>query len=175
MKKKYFALLLLTIFSSFVSGQSAESDAKTQQEIGKLKFLEGEWIGSGWVYGSDSIKQTFNQTENISIKLNQTLILIESKGILDRKISHEALAVISYDIEKKHFNFRSYMTNGMSGVFKAELIENTLYWYPDEATRFSVCLNKKGHCCSKGEIKRGEHWKPFFDMTLYRKDRYLLF
>ena len=89
--------------------------------------MVGKWKGSGWIIGRDRQKQSFEQTEDVQFKLDHTAILIEGLGKSNGQVTHDALAVISYDKQEKHYNFHSYMSNGRSGSFKAELIENKLY------------------------------------------------
>ena len=81
-----------------------------------------------------------------------------------------SLAVISYDKQEKHYNFQSYMSNGMSGSFKAELIENKLYWHPADNIRYIIYINDAGQWCETGEMNRNEQWFQFFEMTLDQEE-----
>jgi len=98
------------------------------------------------------------------------VILIEGLGKTDEKITHNALAVISYDKLEKHYNFQSYMTDGRNGSFKAELIENKLYWYPVDNFRYIIYINDEGQWYETGEMNRNDQWFQFFEMTLNKED-----
>ena len=93
--------LLLFVFSLLYfpvsNGQMLETDSTSQAEVSKLEFMVGKWKGSGWIIGRYRQKQSFEQTEDIQFKLDKTVILIEGLGMTDGKITHNALAVISYD------------------------------------------------------------------------------
>ena len=169
MKTIKLSILLLLFSSSFTFAQSSETDTLLQAELSKLKFMEGQWEGHGWMYDQTGTRHEFTQTEDIQFKVDSTTLLIEGIGKSDGKIVHNAMAIISYDKEKGHYNFHSYMANGMSGDFKAELIEDKLYWYPIDFIRYIIFLNDQGQWYEKGEIKRGESWMQFFEMTLNKK------
>ena len=65
--------------------------------------------------------------------------------------------------------FRSYMQNGQSGDFPAELIDGKLSWYPNPNVRYIIWTNEKDQWYETGEFKRGEEWMQFFEMTLDRE------
>jgi len=65
----------------------------------------------------------------LSLLIFSLLSLSVSRGQM-LETDSTSQAEISYDKQEKHYNFQSYMSNGMSGSFMAELIENKLYWYP---------------------------------------------
>ncbi len=169
MKKNNLTILLMMLFSAMALGQSTETDLQLQSELNKLSFMEGRWEGSGWTYGRDGVKHTFEQTENIQFKVDGTTLLIEGIGKANGEIIHNALAIISYNKEKEHYNFYSYMANGMSGDFKAGLIDGKLYWYPTDFIRYIIFLNEQGQWHEKGEMNRGGNWLQFFEMTLNKK------
>ncbi len=166
MKKNILIITVLSIISTLAFGQSKETDAMLQAELKKLSFMDGTWEGNGWMYGRDGIRHEFEQTENIQFKVDGTTLLIEGLGKTDGKIIHNALAIISYDKEKSHYNFRSYLANGMSGDFKAELIDGKLFWYPTDFIRYIIYLNETGQWYEKGEMNREGKWMQFFEMTL---------
>ncbi len=169
MNKTKLIILVFTFITTITFGQSTITDLTMQTELNKLKFMEGRWEGNGWMYGRDGFKSEFIQTENIQFKVDNTLLYIEGLGKSDGKIVHNALAIISFDKEKGHYNFRSYMANGMNGDFKAELIDGKLYWYPTDFIRYIIYLNKNNQWYEKGEMNRGGNWMQFFEMTLDRK------
>jgi len=54
----------------------------------------------------------------------------------------------------------------MNAEFKAEIIGNKLYWYPNENVRYIIWKNEKEQWYEKGEYKRENSWNQFFEMTL---------
>jgi len=156
-------VLLLTTTSY---AQEAEADKEAQEAISKLAFIVGNWSGNGWIMGRDGKRHTFNQTENISFKLDKTAVLIEGLGKDKEKIVHNAMAVVTFNKADKTYNFRSYLSSGREGVYKAELIGEKFYWYPMENMRYIIYLNDKGQWHEIGEMKREKEWFKFFEMTL---------
>jgi hypothetical protein len=175
MKKGNFVILILSLITLTTFAQSTETDAKLQSELKKLSFMEGKWEGNGWMIGRDGVRSEFTQTENIQFKLDNTLLYIEGLGKSDGKVVHDALAIISFDKEKGHYNFRSYLANGMSGDFMAELIDGKLYWHPTDFIRYIIYLNKNDQWHEKGEINRDGNWIQFFEMTLNKKQLIFVF
>jgi hypothetical protein len=147
-----------------------ETDSVSQAEISKLEFMVGKWKGAGWIIGRDQQRSSFEQTEDIQFKLDDTAILIEGLGISNGRVTHNALAVISFNKLENHYNFQSYMSNGMSGSFKAELIENKLYWYPVDNIRYIIYINDEGQWYETGEMNRNDQWFQFFEMTLDQEE-----
>lgn len=109
------------------------------------------------------------QTETISFKIDSTAILIEGLGTSNGKVVHNAMAILSYNKADNNYTFHSYLANGREGKFKAELIDSKLYWYPMDNMRYIIFLNEYGQWYETGEMKRGEDWFQFFEMTLDRQ------
>lgn len=130
--------------------------------------MVGNWKGKGWIMGKNG-KSEFDQTEKIEFKLDSTAILIEGKGISNDKVVHNALAILTYNKSKDNYSFRSYLQSGMNAEFKAEIIDNKLYWYPNENVRYIIWLNENDQWYEKGEYKKEGNWNQFFEMTLDRE------
>jgi len=166
MKPKFISALILIFLSMGICAQELIPDSTSQAELAKIQFMEGKWKGSGWTLGRDGLKHEFEQTENVRMKLDATIMLIEGLGISKGVVSHNALAVISFNKEKGHYNFQSWLSNGRGGVFKGEVKDNTFYWYPNEYIRYIIYINDNGQWYEKGEMNRGGNWTQFFEMTL---------
>ena len=152
--------------ASIANAQDLEIDREAQKAISQLEFIVGDWKGTGWMMGRDRQKHSFSQTEQIKFKLDSTAILIEGLGKSNEKITHNAMAIVTYNKIEKNYNFRSYLSTGRSGDFKAELIDGKFYWYPNENMRYIIYLNDKGKWYETGEMKRENEWFQFFEMTL---------
>ncbi|WP_034257658.1 hypothetical protein [Altibacter lentus] len=156
-------LALLVTITSFA--QNSKTDSISKAKIKTLDFMVGNWKGTGWIMGRDG-KSEFAQTEKIEFKLDSTAILIEGKGTSNGKVIHNALAVLTYNKEADHFSFRSYLPSGMNAEFKAEVIDDKLYWYPNENVRYIIWQNDAGQWYERGEFNKNENWSQFFEMTL---------
>ncbi|MBK9175260.1 MAG: hypothetical protein IPM46_02755 [Flavobacteriales bacterium] len=149
--------------------QDLGTDKENQAAVRKLAFIVGDWKGEGWMMGPDGQRHAFTQTETIRFKLDSTVIYIEGLGTSEGRITHNAMAIISNNKRDGHYTFRSYLANGREGAFKAELLGDKLYWYPKDDLRYIIHLNEKGQWYETGEMKRGEQWFQFFEMTLDRQ------
>jgi hypothetical protein len=166
MKKILLSSLLILTFGYIGQAQMPTVDVELQQEMAKLEFMIGQWEGSGWTMGPDMQRHTFDQTENIQFKIAGTAILIEGLGTTEGTVSHNAMAVITYSKEKQHYLFRSFLFDGRSGEYKAELIDGKFHWYLNDEMRYIIHQNEKGQWYEIGQINRNGNWYPFFEMTL---------
>ena len=166
--KTILTIVLTTFLVSQSFSQSYETDSISKSKITELGFIVGNWKGKGWMVGQGG-KSEFEQTEKIQFKLDSTAILIEGIGKTNGKIVHNALAILTYNKKDQNYSFISYLQNGQNAVFKAEFIDNKLYWYPSENVRYIIWLNENGQWYEKGEFKREENWNQFFETTLDRE------
>lgn len=163
---KYSLFLLLITVSTTLSAQNFEPDKTIQEKAGQLSFLEGNWRGKGWMMMRDGKKHTFDQTEKVQFKLDRTLVLIEGNGTAEGRTIHLALAVVTWNKADSRYNFRSWLPTGQGNEFKAEIKDGKFYWYPNESMQYIIWLNEKGQWAEIGEMKRGDEWVRFFEMTL---------
>lgn len=161
--------IICLVFTLGSHGQSLSTDSISQKEVGKLAFIVGEWEGEGWKMERDGKKHTFTQSENIQFKLDGTALLIEGLGKDKGQIIHNALAIITYNKAENNYSFNSFLSSGLGGSFKAELLDGKLYWYPNEYVRYIISLNDKGQWYETGEMNRQDNWFQFFEMTLNKK------
>lgn len=166
--KIYLTITLTFLISIMGFSQTSETDSISKAKIKELAFMVGNWKGTGWMMGRNG-KSEFEQTEKIEFKLDSTAVLIEGKGMSKGKVVHNALAILTYNKIENNYIFRSYLPSGMNAEFKAEIIENKLYWYPNDNVRYVIWQNDKGQWYEKGEYKRESTWSQFFEMTLDRE------
>jgi hypothetical protein len=169
MRTLNLTLLICLFFSLPAFSQMPDVDKEGQKAIAKLAYLVGDWEGTGWMMIQDGSKHTFNQYEKIQLKLDGTALLIEGRGFADGKLIHDAMAVLTYNKEEAHYNLSSFLFTGRQGKFKAEIIGEKLFWYPNENIRYIIYLNEKGQWYETGEMRRGEGWFQFIEMTLNKK------
>ena len=168
MKKGILIFAISILFAGQLFSQSFATDSISKTEISKLEFIIGNWKGEGWIMGRDRGKSEFDQTEKIQFKLDSTAILIEGLGKSNGMITHNAMAIISYNKKDKNYTFQSYLQNGRKGEFKGELNDNKFYWYPNENMRYIIWINENGQWYETGEFNRDGKWLQFFEMTLDR-------
>ena len=166
MKKLTVMLLLALVYGVQAKAQPKQTDSVAKAEMAKISFIAGKWAGKGWMYVQGGSKETFEQTENVQIKLDGTVLLVEGLGKAGGKVVHNALAIISWNKDKQQYNFRSYLATGREGMFAAELKGDTFYWYPNQNMRYIIKLNEKGQWFETGEMNREGKWMKFFEMTL---------
>ncbi|MFC2129487.1 hypothetical protein ACFLQX_01770 [Bacteroidota bacterium] len=162
--RSLISIFILVVTS--VNAQNTGTDSVSKAEVSKLSMMEGQWAGSGWMIQRDGQRHEFTQTENAQFKLDNTLLLVEGKGKIEGEIIHQALACISYNKEEGNYHFTSWLPNGQTGNFKAELIEGKFYWYPNDYVRNIFDLNENGQWHEIGEKNRGGNWVQYFEMTL---------
>lgn len=167
--KKITITLFFLIGSLVTMAQQHGNNDEAKAEMQKLRFLEGQWEGSGWIMGQDRNKMSFTQQENIQFKLDDTALLIEGKGKNNGIVMHDALAIIIFDNESKAYKFNSFLSDGRNGSYKAEIIGDKLYWYPADYIRYIIEINKDNQWYEIGEINKEGNWYQFFEMTLNKK------
>jgi hypothetical protein len=167
---KAIMLAISCLFVSYATlAQSFETDQQAKEQISKLAFMTGHWEGTGWMMGQDRQKHHFTQTEDIQFKLDQTALLIEGKGTSEGKVIHNALAIVTFNKKDNNYTFQSHLATGRGGEFRAELVDNKFYWYPNANLRYIIYLNDKGQWYETGEMNTGTTWFQFFEMTLTKK------
>jgi hypothetical protein len=176
MKSRLIIFAIAVVFG-FLKSASAQAPSPTAQleEMKKINFLVGEWRGEGWIQLGPNQRETFKQSETVQSKLNGLIIIVEGLGKSnDGKdhIIHNALAVISYDVQKKNYRFSAYRANGQAIDAEAKITDGALEWgFKDQrgTTRFTIKLNEKGAWYEVGDFSPdGKTWYRFFEMTLAR-------
>lgn len=166
MKRLALFILCAPLMFQFLKAQEIQTDPVLKTEMSKLDFMEGTWKGEGWMYGQDGQRHEFEQSESVQFKLDHTLLLIEGHGLAQGQVVHNALAAVTYDKELEEYAFVSWLANGLSGKYTAKLIGDKFHWYPNAYSRYTLLINEQGQWYETGEMKRGEQWVQFFEMTL---------
>ncbi|MEB2786044.1 hypothetical protein [Algoriphagus persicinus] len=162
-------IICLICLPLFTKAQNFDTNIEAQKAVLKVEFLVGEWEGSGWMMNQSREKMTFEHTEKVSLKLNGTALLIEGQGLSEGRIVHNALAIVTMASSGGKYNFNSFLQSNQQGKFKAELIDDVLYWYPAENVRYVLTVNVQGQWNEIGEANSGGTWYQFFEMTLNKK------
>ncbi len=176
MNLRRLLVLLLLVPASVAHGQdrySPEALLGPQREaMKKLAYMDGVWRGPAWTILPNGKKHDITQTERIGPFLDGTLKVIEGRGYEpDGKVTFNAMGIISYDLEKKHFTMRSY-AQGYSGDFVLNLNDTGYFWEvpagPGMTIRYTATV-KDGAWKEVGDrIAKGKEPVRFFEMELKR-------
>lgn len=176
----FVSMIAFLAINTYGQNSSPDSVKAKIESISKLAFMEGTWIGDGWIMmGRD--KKEFVQTETITSKVNNTVLVIEGIGLSkdttssERQVIHDAFGVISYDKDKNGVMMTSFATTG--GKTETELIligEKRLQWqFTAEnggTVRFTEDFSKGGEWLEVGEFSYAPgQWYKFFEMKLIRQ------
>lgn len=173
-------IILSAIFCSVlcVSFASGQVDKEAQQkmveaqraEMKKLDAMIGQWKGSGWIEQGKG-KETFTGTENIQRKLDGLAILVEGRFVDKQNVViHETLAVLSYNLTAKDYDFNTFLINGRKGAYKLKAEPDGWIWgitFPGGEIRYHIKLTSDTwHETGEMSMDEGKTWRQFFEMTL---------
>lgn len=178
MNKKLLMVMQIGLFTALLAGSAlaqAPSPDVQLAEMKKLNFLVGEWRGEGWAMIGQGSREAAKQTETVQSKLGGLVLVVDGLGkSTDGKdrIVHHALAVISYDTQKKNYRVSTYQANGLAIEAEAKVGVNTLEWgFKTERgnVRFTIKLTEKGEWHEVGDFSPdGKSWFKFMEMTLQK-------
>src|SRR5262245_14500107 len=99
----------------------------------KLDVWIGQWKGKGWAMVGPGQRREFEVNETVEKKVDGLVLLVQglgtSKDDSGKEITaHNALAVVSYDPEKKQYRFRHYTMQGGSGEDELKPVEGGFEW-----------------------------------------------
>ncbi len=168
--------LLLSVFLFVVIKTSAQDYSLKNEQVEamkKLEFLTGDWEGKGWVSMRPEQSEKFIQTEKVRFKTDGTSLLIEGLGKdpQSNTITHDAIAIVYYDVREKKYKFNSHVMQGYHGTYDALVKQDTFIWKienPYAGTMvYTITLNENGQWFEIGERTKGdEEAVQFFEMTL---------
>ena len=176
-------LLILALQAAPVHAQDAAElrlDAQ-HQAIEALRFLEGHWLGEGWMQRGPN-RETFVSEETVSVELGGLLLLIEGRHVEADSLAdvpdvvHHAMAMVTYEPDEAQYHFRTYTKAGRGGNFTGSVpAPNTFVWTmeaPGRTIRYTITLDDHGRWSELGEMSGdgGSTWMPFFGMTLERSE-----
>ncbi len=146
----------------------------------KLDYLAGKWKGDATVIRGPKDTRIVKQTENVQIKLDGTVLLVEGvgRGKLPGKdeegIVFQALGVMSYDTEAKKYKLKAYRNEGQSVDADMTVTEKGFIWGFKEPKsgveiRYTMTLTPKDEWHEIGEYSLdGKTWTKSIEMTLTR-------
>jgi hypothetical protein len=167
---KRMMMVLVVLFSA--------TFAYGADEMGKLDWLVGEWKGEASARTGPGKPQSIVQTEKVTPRAGGKVLLVEGLGRTKLPdgtagdVVHDAIALISWDAEKKTYRFIGHVAQQESVDTTLDMTgPNTLVWgmaTPQGGkVRFTIRLTEKGEWNEVGEFSPdGTKWMKFLDMTL---------
>ncbi len=175
------ALALLSLMGAMRAvAQEPAGILAQRQAIQKLDAWVGEWTGAGWASGREGQRHEFTITETVQRKIGGAILLVEGLGTSKNEatgedmVTHDALAVLSYDDKVNCYRWRAHDNRGQSIDTQPKVAEGTMEWTlrNEEAAmsmRFTIKIaGDQWH--EIGELSRdGKTWNTFMEMSLRRK------
>ena len=169
--KMLVALTLLFPLTAHAQDFAETTAAKQKEMLAKLSKMDGMWRGSAWHLGPDGARHEITQTERVGPLLDGTIKLIEGRGYdTNGKTQFNALAVLTWDNQKKNFVMRSY-TKGRMGDFDFKLTDDGFRWeiIAGPATiRYTATLGENSWKEVGERVIQGQKPMKIFEMNLKR-------
>ena len=176
-RASHIALLaLMVVLAPSSWSQAPESPAvlmaKQREAMAQLSFMDGAWRGSAWNVDPTGKRHEVTQTERVGSFLDGTVRVIEGRGYnTEGTAGFQALAVLSYDLNKKAWVMRSW-AQGRTGEFAFVPTADGFVWTvpagPNATVRYTAVI--KGDTWREiGEyIKEGSEPRQVFEMNVRR-------
>jgi hypothetical protein len=166
--------IILILFSDLL-GQMPDHSKEIKEQMNKLSIMSGNWEGNSWTINQKGEKKEGTTVENISFKLDSTLLILEGLGKNESgEIVHNAFAIISYNIQENKYLMKAYLSTGSATDADFEVIapnKSFTWWYKDGrggTIKFTLEFEENSWH-EKGEYSQnGEKWFEFFGMDLNR-------
>lgn len=87
-----------------------------QEEVQSARpfaFLVGSWHGTASINLGPNSWKTIQQSEVVSLRLNDNVLHVVGTGTEGQKVVFEAIGLLAFNRSTKKFNFRAYRENGM--------------------------------------------------------------
>lgn len=180
---KFFLAFLFIFFAAVLSASAQEKPQPEKMDLIKIKQAEmqrldkmvGKWSGTGWIQQGKE-KQEFTGTENVQQKIDGLALLVEGKFTDKNKpenVIHETIAILSYNVKNKSYDFKTYLAGGNEGNFILNITENGYEWemdFPGNKIKHTIKI-KDGIWNEIGKVSQdeGKTWFQFFEMNLKKQ------
>lgn len=177
--KWMFTLGLGLIYTLLSAQAPPDFSSQCKAQMKKLSAFIGQWEGEATYRRGPGPVQTIVQTENVELRIDSTVLVIEGKGTLLNKneVVFNALGIINFNPYSRSFSFKSYLKDGRSTeAYFIVLNDNSFEWgfdIPGGAgkVRYRITLNDNGRTwVEHGEFSNdGTEWMKFIEMRLAKK------
>ena len=155
----YIFLFTLSVFS--ISDSKAQSSKK--QELKKLDYMIGEWVGVSKSFKNDSVNEV-PAYESIQYMLDSNIIEINLKS--ETLVLH---TIITYSEQDSTFYYHPFSKSG-SGKYKALFDGERLIVTPHKTVRYIFTATPDGHFQEYGERLTDGTWIRYFEDTFKKMD-----
>lgn len=171
-----FAVIMATAALSLTLSAQRRPDpavliAAQKEAIAKLSFMDGVWRGPGWVILPSGEKQNFTWTKQGGTFLDGSVKVGEDKAYeADGKVTFHALAIISYNADKRTYNIRTYALGIVLDIVLTVTADGVTFEIPaGPMTMRHTAVIKDGTWKEVGDrIMPGRDPVRFFEYTLTR-------
>lgn len=153
----YYAFAIILTTTNSVFGQTPR-----QENMGKLRFMVGEWVGISTTYNDDTVATQIPAFESISYKLDQNIITIDLYSEL-----LQLHTVIYYNEKDEKYYYNPYYKSG-AGRYDATYRNGKLIVQPNENKRFVFHLTPEGNLQEYGEKREDGKWVRYFEDNFKR-------
>jgi len=157
----------------------ADALAEQRQAIARLGDWVGEWEGSGWAV-SRAGREEFTIHESVESKLGGLALLVQGlgkskqPGTGEEVVTHDALAVLTWDPEGDRYVFRHYTADGRHGESELVTTDDGWRWgfqdpHSGVHVRFTAEIGAETwHERGEVSLDGGATWRPMLEMELRR-------
>jgi hypothetical protein len=180
--------ILFTILFPVAAGLALAHPAPAQEggvagaqreAMAKLQNWVGEWEGKGWAATGPGVRQEFAIHESVVSKLGGLVLLIQGRGTStdpdtgEEYVTHDALAILSFDPGTEQYVFRHYTSRGDSGEDPFVITDEGYEWgfaNEEHGVHVKFAIGIEGNTWHEtGQFSPdGSTWYPSLDMTLQR-------
>jgi len=153
-----------SLFVILISFQSLFSQNTEQEQMAKLEFMIGNWVGVSKGFEGDKVIREEPAYEKITYKVDRHIITID--------LHSESLklhTVLFFDENENHFYYNPFYKNG-AGKYKAYLENGVLVVKPTAQKRFIFRPTQDGGFQEYGEKLIDGEWVKYFEDTFTRVD-----
>ena len=155
---------LLSFLLLFFTLQHVSSQTTKQEQMSKLKFMVGNWVGVSKSFENGKVVKEIPAYEKIAYKVDGHIITIDLHSE-----SLQLHTVLYYDESEELFYYNPFYKRG-AGKYKAYLEDGILVVKPTAEKRFIFRPTESGGFQEYGEELINGEWVKYFEDTFKRVD-----
>ncbi|SHJ08062.1 hypothetical protein [Aquimarina spongiae] len=152
-------LWIAMVFFTFNLGYS---QSVSEEKMGNLSFMIGEWIGTSSIFQKDSIVKV-PAYEKVAYKLDKNIITIDLKSQ-----SLQLHTVIHYDEKEGSYYYTPYSKGRGGKKYKGIYQDGKFIVAFSQSKRIVFGLTEEGHFIEYGEQLKNGEWQKYFEDILQK-------